>query len=113
MRLPTWLSRFKVNFLSIVPFFIYRVVGQSMEPSLHENDIVVALKHSNNFLNRGSIIIFQKNNLKMIKRINKIQQNKIEVEGDNSVLSNDSRHFGPLQNNEIIGKVVWAFHPHR
>lgn len=49
----------------------------------------------------------------MVKRIKKVKMNEFEVEGDNISQSTDSRNFGPIQKNEIIGKVVKIFHVSR
>jgi len=43
----------------------------------------------------------------IIKRIQKIIDNKIYLVGDNKDQSTDSRHFGPIDLDQVIGKVVY------
>lgn len=42
----------------------------------------------------------------IIKRINRIKDNKYFVLGDNSKESTDSRSFGWISKKEIVGKVI-------
>ncbi len=43
----------------------------------------------------------------LIKRINKIEDGKYFVLGDNQKQSTDSRSFGWVSKNDIIGKVIF------
>lgn len=43
----------------------------------------------------------------MIKRIQKIRGNEYFVVGDNKKESTDSRNFGWIKKDQIIGKVIW------
>jgi len=45
-------------------------------------------------------------NKKLIKRINSVNQNNIEVIGDNIEFSEDSNKFGLINNEKIIGIVT-------
>lgn len=44
----------------------------------------------------------------IIKRIIKIENNRYFVEGDNKAASTDSRDFGMIDKDNIIGKVVFV-----
>ena len=46
--------------------------------------------------------------LEVIKRIRKIKKGKYYLEGDNSTQSIDSRHFGPVERNHILAKVIFV-----
>lgn len=52
------------------------------------------------------IVVIEKNNKDMIKRVKKIEDGKYFIEGDNKQESTDSRNFGVINRSEIIGKVV-------
>ncbi len=58
----------------------------------------------------GDIIAFKESNSKkiLIKRIIKSENGKYSVLGDNSGDSLDSRNFGKIDKNSIIGKVVYS-----
>ena len=79
-----------------------------MYPSLKDGDLIIykPYKPSKKKLIKGSIIILehplQKNNL-IIKRILGIESEGIEIIGDNKYSSQDSRHFGLVNHNKVIG----------
>ena len=81
-----------------------------MLPNLREGDIVFFKKYKKNKskLKNGQLIIFNHplKNKKLIKRINSVNQNNIEVIGDNIKFSEDSKKFGLINNEKIIGIVT-------
>ena len=83
------------------------VVGDSMLPSLKEGDIVFfkIYNKEKSELKTGQIVIFNHphKNIICIKRISTVNQNNIEVLGDNIEFSGDSNKFGLLSNEKIIG----------
>tara|TARA_B100002019_G_C21174869_1_gene550532 strand:+ start:188 stop:505 length:318 start_codon:yes stop_codon:yes gene_type:complete len=78
-----------------------------MLPSLGEGDIVFFKKYKKNKskLKAGQIIIFNHpiKNKNLIKRVNLVNQNNVEVLGDNVKFSEDSNKFGLVNNERIIG----------
>ena len=83
------------------------VSGKSMLPSLKEGDIVFfkIYKKGKSEPKPGQIVIFNHpiKNIICIKRINIVNQNNIEVLGDNIEFSEDSKKFGLLKKEKIIG----------
>ena len=81
-----------------------------MLPSLEEGDIVFFKKYkkSKTNLKPRQIVIFHHpvKNKKLIKRINSVNKNNIEVFGDNIEFSEDSNKFGLVHNEKIIGIVT-------
>ena len=81
-----------------------------MLPSLEEGDIVFFKKYKKNKskLKNQQIVIFNHplKNKNLIKRINSVNQNNIEVLGDNVKFSEDSNKFGLVNNEKIIGIVT-------
>ena len=81
-----------------------------MLPSLEEGDIVFFKKYKKNKskLKAGQIIIFNHpiKNKNLIKRVYLVNQNNIEVLGDNVKFSEDSNKFGLVNNERIIGIVT-------
>ena len=81
------------------PFSRYRVNGSSMEPNFREGDYVVSFSYIFNKPNVGDVIVFKKDKLLLIKRIKKLENEKIIVTGDNS----KSRFI--VNKKDILGKV--------
>ena len=105
--------KFMKSIIHNSPFIIqrYKVSGNSMAPTVREGEYVMAEKISFWFKNpkENDIIVFNNgNSQKLIKRIIRKSQNSFWVEGDNKNYSNDSRHFGEIKLNDILGKVIYA-----
>ena len=81
-----------------------------MFPSIEEGDIVFFKKYKKNKskLKNRQIVIFNHplKNKSLIKRITSVNQNYIEVLGDNIEFSEDSNKFGLVKNERIIGIVT-------
>ena len=81
-----------------------------MLPSLKEGDIVFFknYKGDKSELKTGKVVIFNHplKNKSLIKRINLVNQNNIEVLGDNIEFSEDSNKFGLVNNEKIIGIIT-------
>lgn len=56
----------------------------------------------------GDLVVIKINGKEMVKRVQKIAGDHIFVKGDNMGESTDSRHFGPVRKDQIIGKVIYA-----
>ena len=81
-----------------------------MVPVLPPGTTVVANRWDNH-LGPGDIIIFFHDGREKIKRIQTLENNKIYVLGDHKEESTDSRHFGVIDTNQVIGKVWWPRSP--
>ena len=81
-----------------------------MFPYLKEGDVVFFKKYKKNqsILKNRQIVIFNHpiNNKNLIKRIKSVNQNNIEVLGDNTQFSEDSNKFGVVNNEKIIGIIT-------
>ena len=91
-----------------------RVVGDSMEETISEGDLITYKKINpkNLELEVGDIVVayHPKNKSKLIiKRICRICQNKFDLRGDNSLASTDSREWGLIELDLIVGKVEKIF----
>ncbi|MBI2041259.1 MAG: S26 family signal peptidase [DPANN group archaeon] len=75
-----------------------------MLPNFKEGDYALVSKIYFS-LKAGDVIVFEKNNVAMIKRIEKVEDGKYFVEGDNKPESEDSRQFGPVGRKHVVGKV--------
>ena len=59
----------------------------------------------------GDIVVIKQNGKDLIKRVTKISRSRIFVTGDNLDGSTDSRHFGSVSMDQLIGKVVYSSEP--
>jgi len=86
------------------------VCGISMIPSLYDGDLVFFKRYHVNksIIKMGDIIIFKHpfKNIRLIKRVKKIKGYSIEVSGDNKNSSSDSKLFGLIQTDNVIGIVT-------
>jgi len=86
-----------------------KITGQSMHPTLKQNDLVLIKTYKNTPPQTNDIIVLwhpTKTNLKIIKRLH-----HTTPEGNYFVLSDnnqgqDSRHYGPINPKLLIGKVT-------
>jgi len=97
------------RFLQLLPFYKYKVIGDSMSPTLLSRQTVL-VNRLGYFFNKpkiGDIVAVHdpRDRKVLIKRIKKIEQSGLFVEGDNKLHSTDSRDFGMIEQSDIIGKV--------
>jgi phage repressor protein C with HTH and peptisase S24 domain len=77
-----------------------------MLPTFRQGQIIVC-RHRTDELTIGDIVVFRHNNVDKIKRIARIEEQKVYVLGDNGQASSDSRHFGWLDREVVVGKIIW------
>lgn len=57
-------------------------------------------------LRPGHVVIFRHHSREKIKRITHIEKKRVFVVGDNDAASTDSREFGWISRDQILGKVI-------
>ena len=82
-----------------------RVKSGSMAPKLRPGQLVVATRMFRK-LHAGQVVIVERDNKQLIKRIERIEADKLFVIGDNLAASIDSRQFGWLDRRAVIAKVL-------
>ena len=97
----------------------FQISGLSMSPLLQDGEdiIVTVFVYLKNPLQVNDIVVVRhpfQENIIMVKRIKAIEmkekgEKKYFVQGDNLDASTDSRHFGLIDENLIIGKVICRF----
>lgn len=88
------------------PISKFTVYGKSMLPVLKEGQDVVSMNWFYK-VKVGDIVVIKQDGKEMVKRVQKVQGNKVLVQGDNAQESIDSRQFGPVKMDQIVGKVVY------
>ena len=81
------------------------VKGKSMLPSYRPGQTIL-ISHTRHF-KEGDVVIAFMNGREVLKRVTKIKDGQVFLEGDNPDHSTDSRHHGWLVDRHIEGKVVW------
>lgn len=122
-----WLGQALALFVFLIIAFLYQsfftlsvVRGKSMEPTFHDGQVVLVGKGGLLFgpLERGDVVVFTRNGELLVKRVvalpyetapdgTRVPANHIYVVGDNLEVSEDSRTFGPIPLNSVIGKVLY------
>ena len=81
-----------------------------MQPTLEPGDRVLVRRLGlKPLLRLGSVVVTwhpQRSKLRLIKRLNRLDQKGLWLLGDNPVESTDSRQLGPVATNLLIGEVV-------
>ena len=91
----------------LIPISRFTVNGNSMKPTLHPGQDVLSF---NWFVKPkvGDLVVVKVDGREMVKRIQKVDDRTIYVVGDNKEESNDSRDFGAINVDQIVGKVVYT-----
>ena len=91
---------------------VARVQGDSMLPGYHSGDLVVIKKTMK--VKRNDVVIAQRPDRKellIIKRVITVTNNGFWLQGDNSEFSDDSRLFGEVPKELIVGAVLFKYWP--
>jgi len=95
----------------MLPIARFKIEDRSMEPALKSGDYVFVNKLAYVFGNpsKGDVVVLRHPEEKgkfLIKRVSLVtNSDKYYVAGDNKSFSQDSRHFGSIKKDLIIGKV--------
>ncbi len=99
---------------ALLPFDRFVVEGESMAPSVAPGERVFVNRAAYWFRppRAGDVVVLRdprKPERLLIKRIDAAHGNSFEVAGDNVDASTDSRTFGPVPANLILGKVWFRY----
>lgn len=96
----------------MLPITRFKIEDRSMEPAFRSGDYVIINKLAYIFGKpfKGDVVVLKHPKEKerfIIKRISVVtNSDEYYVIGDNRDFSQDSRHFGPIKKDLIIGKVL-------
>ena len=90
----------------VSPFIIRRVVGHSMVPILPPKTLVFGWRYFFR-VRPGQVVVVEHDGMEKIKRVEKIEADRVYILGDHPETSTDSRHFGWLSQDLVKAVVVW------
>jgi nickel-type superoxide dismutase maturation protease len=88
------------------------VEGTSMSPTLTGGDRLLVVRRAG--LRIGDIVALadpRSPDRVLVKRVVSVTGSAVEVVGDNSRSSTDSRAFGPVDRRAVMGRVVYRYGP--
>lgn len=88
------------------PLKRFTIHGNSMLPTLTPGQDVLVWCWLNKY-QAGDVVAVKVNGKDMVKRIQKTDDRRIFVMGDNEKMSTDSRKFGWIDKKDIIGKLIF------
>lgn len=108
--------------MSWSPFFPVAIAGESMRPTLGEGEWWLARRTTirregdrpARDIRAGDIVVFthpRGDGLIAIKRVVLTDPAGLWVEGDNPQASTDSRQFGLLPRDRVLGRLLWRYSP--
>ena len=94
----------------------FRVVGASMLPTLRAGEEVLLDTHAYDHVapQVGDIVVAyhpEQPDLKIIKRVGEVMENGLFLSSDNPSAGNDSRQFGVVGMDKVVGRVNGRFTP--
>ncbi len=88
------------------PLSRFTVYGNSMFPALRVGQDIVSVNWFYK-VKVGDIVIVKSDGKEVVKRVQNVQGQEVFVQGNNKEESTDSRHFGSVTMDQVIGKVVY------
>ncbi len=85
----------------------YAVTGASMAPAFFAGDHLLIRRRSR-WPEVGEVVVVAdpRSGEPILKRVQQVGPDGIDVRGDNSAASTDSRHFGVLPHEAVLGTVI-------
>jgi phage repressor protein C with HTH and peptisase S24 domain len=86
-------------------WFIRRVDGDSMSPTLKNNQLIIC-SHDRDIKSGNVVVAFVKNR-EVVKRVAKMESGHVFLESDNKAHRHGSRYYAKIIDTKIEGKVIW------
>ncbi len=91
----------------MLPIAVFKVWDKSMEPSLKENDYLIMLRTRKFRVGDIIVLVHPYKDFKIVKRVSGVSKKECFVTGDNKNVSEDSRSFGAVSLDNVIGRILF------
>lgn len=91
---------------------VFRVTGHSMVPTLWPGDVVAVATRPGRLPTPGEVVVVHdpgRPGRALVKRARSRGERSFAVGSDAPLEARDSRHFGSLPPESLIGRVLWAW----
>lgn len=78
-----------------------------MEPAIKAGSLVLVNCWIETFNVGDAVLLRNSDGKQLIKRITAVDGDNYTVTGDNATDSYDSRHFGTIKKDQIVGRAIW------
>ena len=95
----------------IAPVRRLAIDGESMTPTLHSGDRVIAVRARVRVGDIAAVRDPRTPERIIVKRVERVDPDGVTVVGDNRDASTDSRHFGRVPAQLLVGLVVYRYAP--
>lgn len=87
------------------------VEGDSMRPAFQPGDRLLVFRPWP--VRPGHVVALPdpRDGRLLVKRVHQVSGPLVEVRGDNTAASTDSRHFGPVPRRDLLGRVIYRYSP--
>lgn len=94
-----------------LPWLRVAVRGPSMLPALAPGEWLLVRRGVRP--RPGAVVVVRRPERLVVKRVVRRDEQGWWVEGDNASASDDSRVFGPVPEQDVVGEVRWRYYPLR
>ena len=105
-RLKHIILALTLSLATVSLFFVkgFVVTGHSMEPTLHDGQYLLYTHITQ--ANPGDIVVFKLKDEVLVKRVDFVEDHMYWVTADNQSNSEDSKNFGFIPEQNILGVVI-------
>ena len=94
-----------------LPWLRVEVRGPSMLPTLAPGEWLLVRRGVP--ARPGAVVVVRLAGRLVVKRVTRVGDDGVWVEGDNAAASDDSRTFGAVAPRDMVGEVRWRYYPFR
>ena len=94
-----------------LPWLRVAVHGLSMVPTLAPGEWLLVRRDA--AVREGAVVVVRLAGRLMVKRVTRVGDDGVWVQGDNDAVTDDSRTYGAVPCADVVGEVRWRYHPWR
>ena len=87
------------------PLMLRRVKGNGMYPTLEKGQLVLVRRRS--YCKVNDIVVFVQGGVEKVKRVSGVEGDFLYLLGDNPQFSTDSRQYGYVNRENVVGTIIF------